>query len=300
VLWKLPNIVVPPDAIFYIGPFPVTNTLLISVVSALIVLVFFRLALNKAKIIPTPLQNLAEWMCQLLLNLCEEVAGKVNGRRFFPWVASIFMLVLISNWWEVIPGVESIGNINNKVPGCPEHVQTVLGIFLVDHNSSNCITPWLRPPSTDLNFTLALAFISVIATQIYGFKVLGPRLQLGRYFSLKEGPMVLVVGLLELILEPLRIISLSFRLFGNLFAGDVLLLVIGFLLPFVGAIPFYFLELFIGFIQAFVFAFLTLIFMTLGTTTHGHEDPEEEHAAEVAHARHEKVEAALSHGERAS
>jgi F-type H+-transporting ATPase subunit a len=300
VLWKLPNIVVPPDAIFSIGPFPVTNTLILSVVSALIVLVFFRLALRKAKIIPTPLQNLAEWMCQLLLNLCEEVAGKVNGRRFFPWVASIFMLVLLSNWWEVIPGVESIGTINNAIPGCPQHVQTVLGIFLVNYHSSNCITPWLRPPSTDLNFTLALAVISVIATQIYGFKVLGPRLQLGRYFSLKEGPMILVVGILELFLEPLRIISLSFRLFGNLFAGDVLLLVIAYLLPFVGAIPFYFLEVFVGFIQAFVFAFLTLIFMTLGTTSHGHEDPEEEHVAEVAHARHEQVEAALSHSESAS
>ena len=100
--------------------------------------------------------------------------------------------------------------------------------------------------------------------------------------------MGLVVGLLELVLEPLRIISLSFRLFGNLFAGDVLLLVISFLLPVVGAIPFYFLELFVGFIQAFVFAFLTLIFMTLGTTVHGHEDAEEEHAAEVAHAEHER------------
>jgi F-type H+-transporting ATPase subunit a len=300
VLWKLPNIVVPPDAIFYIGPFPVTNTLLLSVVSALIVLVFFRLALNKAKIIPTPLQNLAEWMCQLLLNLCEEVAGKVNGRRFFPWVASIFMLVLLANWWEVIPGINTIGTINNTVPGCPQHVQTVLGIFLVDHASSNCITPWFRPPSTDLNFTLALAVVSVLATQVYGFKVLGPRLQLGRYFSLKGGFMLLIVGVLELILEPLRIVSLSFRLFGNLFAGDVLLLVIGYLLPFVGPIPFYFLEVFIGFIQAFVFAFLTLIFMTLGTTSHGHEDPEEEHIAEVTHARHEKAEVALSHGERAS
>ena len=112
--------------------------------------------------------------------------------------------------------------------------------------------------------------------------------------------MMLVVGMLELILEPLRILSLSFRLFGNLFAGDVLLLVIGYLLPFVGPIPFYFLELFVGFIQAFVFAFLTLIFMTLGTTSHGHEDPEEVHVAEVAHARHEQVEAALSHGESAS
>ncbi len=300
MLWKLPNIVVPPDVLFYIGPYPVYNTLLLSVVSALIVIGFFWFALRKPSIIPTPVQNLAEWMIQLLLNLCEEVAGKRNGRRFFPWVASIFLIVLISNWWEVIPGVETIGTINNKVPGCPQHVQTVLGIFLVNHNSSNCITPWLRPPSTDLNFTIALAVISVIATQIYGFMVLGWRAQLGRYFTLKEGPMLLVVGMLELILEPLRILSLSFRLFGNLFAGDVLLLVIGYLLPFFGPIPFYFLELFVGFIQAFVFAFLTLIFMTLGTTVHGHEDAEETNVAEAAHARHEQVEAVFSHEKSAS
>ncbi|MGO8947790.1 MAG: F0F1 ATP synthase subunit A [Ktedonobacterales bacterium] len=300
MLWKLPNIQVPADTLFNIGPIPVTNTLLLSVISAVIILGFFWLALRKSRIIPTPLQNLIEWMCQLLLNLCEEVAGKVNGRRFFPWVASIFLIVLVSNWWEVIPGIESIGTINNKVPGCPQHVQTVAGIFLVNHASSNCITPWLRPPSTDLNFTLALAVISVIATQFYGFKVLGVRLQLSRYLTIKEGPLVLIVGLLELLLEPLRIISLSFRLFGNLFAGDVLLLVIGYLVPFFGAIPFYFLEVFIGFIQAFVFAFLTLIFMTLGTTSHGHEDPEEVHVAEVSHARHEQVEAVLSHGESAS
>ena len=300
VLFKLPNIVVPPEPVFYIGPLPIYNTLLLSVVSAVIVLGFFWLALRKARIIPTPIQNLAEWMTQMLLNLCEEVAGPVNGRRFFPWVASIFLLVLIANWWEVIPGINTIGTITNTIPGCPQHVQTMWGIFLVDHASSNCITPWFRPPSTDLNFTLALAVISVIATQVYGYIVLGPRLQLGRYFSLKEGPMILIVGILELILEPLRIISLSFRLFGNLFAGDVLLLVIGYLLPFVGPIPFYFLEVFVGFIQAFVFAFLTLIFMTLGTTSHGQEEPEEVHIAEVTHAKHEQAEVALSHGERAS
>ena len=109
--------------------------------------------------------------------------------------------------------------------------------------------------------------------------------------------MGLIVGLLELLLEPLRIISLSFRLFGNLFAGDVLLLVISFLLPVVGAIPFYFLELFVGFIQAFVFAFLTLIFMTLGTTIHGHEDAEEEHAAEVAHIERERASFVLAQKE---
>ncbi len=293
MFWKLPNISVPPDPLFTIFGFPVFNTYLLALLSAIIVLAFFYLGLRKASIIPRPLQNLVEWASETLLNLCEEVAGARNGRRFFPWVASIFFLVLISNWWEVIPGVETIGTITHEVKGCPE---VITGPFLTG-SASNCIIPWVRPPSTDLNFTLALAVISFIATQAYGFKLLGFGKQLGRYFTLKEGPMGLIVGLLEFLLEPLRIISLSFRLFGNLFAGDVLLLVISFLLPVVGAIPFYFLELFVGFIQAFVFAFLTLIFMTLGTTVHGHEDHEEEHAAESAHAEHERAAAAFAQKE---
>jgi F-type H+-transporting ATPase subunit a len=283
VFWNLPHIAVPPDPLFYIFGIPVFNTFLLTVVSALIVIGFFWAGVRRSKLIPGPLQNLVEWASELLLNLCEEVAGKTNGRRFFPWVATIFFLVLIANWWEVIPGIETIGSINHELPNCEGAINS---IFLTGAQS-NCITPWLRPPSTDLNFTLALAVISFIATQAYGFKLLGVGQQLGRYFTLKDGPMGLIVGLLELLLEPLRIVSLSFRLFGNLFAGDVLLLVISFLLPVVGAIPFYFLEIFVGFIQAFVFAFLTLIFMTLGTTGHGQEDHEEEHIAEVVHEKHE-------------
>jgi F-type H+-transporting ATPase subunit a len=301
VFWKLPAIGVPADPIFTIptpwGPFEFTNTFFLTLLSSLLVLAFFALAARRASIIPRPLQNLAEWMLLGLLNICEEVAGKRNGRRFFPWVASIFFLVLIGNWWEVVPGIETIGTPTHEIAGC-ENVNLNFtdwtSIFLTGP-ASNCIKPWLRPPSTDLNFTLALAIISFVATQAYGFKILGVGKQLGRYFTLKEGPMGLIVGLLELVLEPLRIISLSFRLFGNLFAGDVLLLVISFLLPVVGALPFYFLELFVGFIQAFVFAFLTLIFMTLGTTVHGHEDHEEHEAAEHEERRRHTAEEALAH-----
>jgi F-type H+-transporting ATPase subunit a len=296
VFWNLPVVLVPADPLFEIptpwGPFYFTNTLLMTIISSLLVLGFFALAARRAAIIPRPLQNLAEWMLGGLLGLCEEVAGPRNGRRFFKWVASIFFLVLVANWWEVVPGIETIGTPSNDLPGC-ENV-SFTSVFLTGP-ASNCIKPWLRPPSTDLNFTLALAIISFIATQVYGFKVLGLGKQLGRYFNFREGPMGLIVGLLELILEPLRIISLSFRLFGNLFAGDVLLLVISFLLPVVGALPFYFLELFVGFIQAFVFAFLTLIFMTLGTTAHGGEDHEEHAAAEHEERRRHAAEEALAH-----
>ena len=293
MLWKLPNIAVPADPLFYIGPYPVFNTFLITLLSALVVLGIFWLAIRRVSIIPGPLQNFCEWVLRLLLDLCEDVAGKTTGRRFFPWVATIFLLELIANWWEVIPGIETIGTITHDIPSNTHCAGAIAGPFLTG-NVSNCITPWLRPPSTDLNFTIALAIVSFIVTQIYGFKLLGTRMQLGRYFTLREGPMGLIVGLLELLLEPLRIVSLSFRLFGNLFAGDILLLVMSFLIPVVGAIPFYLLEVFIGFIQAFVFAFLTLIFLSLGTTAHGHEEPEEEHTAEVVHAHRERAERALA------
>lgn len=288
MLWKLPIIQVPLEPVFYIGTFPVYNAVLVSVISAALVLLIFWMAARKPKLIPGPLQNFVEWVFEMLLNLCEEVAGKRNGRRFFPWVATMFFLILFANWWEVIPGVDSIGWVTHEVPSNPacEHA---IGPLLTG-DVSNCVATWFRPPSTDLNFTLGLALVSFIATQVYGFKVLGLWRQLGRYFTFKEGPMGLVVGLFELLLEPLRIISLGFRLFGNLFAGSALLLVMSFLIPVVGGVPFYALEVFIGFIQAFVFAFLTLLFMTLGTTAHGHDEPEEEHAAEVA--REERARAA--------
>jgi len=292
VLWKLPEISVPPEPLFYIGPLPITNSLLLAIISAILVITFFLLATRNPRLIPGPLQNLIEWMSQGLLNICEEVAGRENGRRFFKWVAAIFFLVLIANWWSVIPGIGTIGIKNSEIPGC-EGVNEVTTIFLTGQYS-NCYTPLLRPPATDLNFTLALAFITVIVTQIYGFRLLGVRKQLGRYFTLKDGPIGLIVGLLELLLEPLRVVSLSFRLFGNVFAGEVLLVVISFLLPVVGPIPFYFLEIFVGFIQAFVFAFLTLMFFTLGTTAHGAEDHQEAHTAEVEAEAQGRAERALA------
>lgn len=281
MLWKLPNISLPVDYLFSIGGYPVANTLILSVLDALIIIAIFYVAARRPKLVPGPVQNVVEWASQLLLNLCEDVAGKEKGRRFFPLIATIFLYILLGNLWEVIPGVETIGTPDREIAGCA-HVSGVL----LTGSISNCIKPWLRPPSTDLNFTIGLAIISVIVTQFYGFRILGFRGQVSRYLIFNEGPIGLIVGLLEFVLEFVRIISLGFRLFGNLFAGDLVLLVIGFLIPAVGPIPFYFLEVFVGFIQAFVFAFLTLLFLTLGTVGHDHADAEEEHAAEQAEAEH--------------
>jgi F-type H+-transporting ATPase subunit a len=228
-----------------------------------IVLSVVLTATNKMAPIPKGLQNFVEWVLQQLLDLCEEVAGKEWGRRFMPLVSSIFLYVLCSNWVSVIPGVDSIGT---PLPGA----QATAGIFLLG-DQSNKLVPWVRPASTDLNFTLSLALISVIVTQIYGLRSLGAWGHISKYLNFR-GPIDFVVGILEAVGELARIISFSFRLFGNVFAGDVLLIVMGTLLPFVGPVAFYFLEVFVGFIQAFIFAALTLVFLSLAIT--GHDEGE--------------------------
>ncbi len=270
-LWLLPAIDVNPNILFYIGPIPVTNTLINAWVSMAITLGILIPATRKMSIIPKGLQNLVEWFADLLLGFCSDVAGPVWGRRFLPFISSIFLFILFANWTEIIPGLDAIGT---PTPGA----HPVAGIFLIG-SSSNKLIPWIRPASSDLNFTLALALISVIVTQIYGFRILGPQAHLGKYLTLKD-PISFFVGILEIVAEFARIISFSFRLFGNVFAGDVLLIVLGTLIPGLGATVFYPLELFVGFIQAFVFSALTLVFLSLATTGHDHGD---EHAVQSAH-----------------
>lgn len=286
MLWHLPNIRVPADPLYPGAPAFLTNTFLLTVVGSLLIIGLMVFASRNPKLVPGRLQNLVEWVFEQILNLCEQVAGPERGRQFFPWVLTIFLFVLFANWWEVIPGIETIGLKDSSVAGCA-HVGSQ-GVLLFGQYSS-CLTPFFRPPATDLNFTIALALVTVVMTQVYGFRVLGFRVQIGRYLIFNQGPIAFVVGLLEFFLELLRVLSLSFRLFGNLFAGDVLLLVVSFLSLGIGAIPFYFLEIFVGFIQAFVFAFLTLLFFTLGTTAHGHEEhegPGDQAAHAVALAEH--------------
>ena len=290
MLWKLPHIQIAPDLLYPGAPVFLTNTFILTVASAILVAILFLIAARRPKIVPRGFQNFVEWVFEQLLHLCEEVAGRENGRRFFPWVATLFLLILFANWWEIIPFIETIGTKSTEQPGCAGVLQQ--GVLLTGQYSS-CFVPWLRPPSTDLNMTVVLSILTVVLTQIYGFRILGWRVQISRYLTLKEGPIGLVVGILEFFLELLRVLSLSFRLFGNIFAGDVLLLVMSFISVGIGAIPFYFLEAFVGFIQAYVFAFLALLYFTLGTTAHGHDEPEEEQLAEAAHASRERVEHGL-------
>ncbi|QBD79760.1 ATP synthase F0 subunit A [Ktedonosporobacter rubrisoli] len=281
-LWRLPEIVIAPEVIARPFGFPVTNTLLCTWITIIALVVVFYFGTRKRDMIPSGLQNALEWLIEALLGLVESVSGKEKGRKFFPLVATFIIFAFVANLLDVFPGIDTIGTV--KVDELLKHGIQPQPIMFLFGDVSNAIVPWFRPPTTDLNLTIAMAVVSVVVTQGFGFAMLGGGSHLSKYFNFKalftRGPMGIVefvVGLLEIISEAGRIISFSFRLFGNIFAGSVLLAVFAFLLPAVANIVFIPLEIFVAAVQAFVFGFLTLVFLELGTTSHSHDH--EEHAA---------------------
>jgi F-type H+-transporting ATPase subunit a len=197
---------------------------------------------------PKGLQNIFEWIIEMLYNLVAGVTNSVEKtKRFFPLVATFFLFILVNNWFGLIPGVGTIG------------------IFKATTEGKEFI-PYLRAGTADLNMTIALALISVIMTQVIGvtYQHLG---YFKKYLNFSN-PIMFFVGLLETISEVSKIISFAFRLFGNIFAGEVLLAVIGFLVPVILPMPFYGMELFVGLIQALVFALLSLVFFNMATLGH--------------------------------
>jgi F-type H+-transporting ATPase subunit a len=181
------------------------------------------------------------------MGLMESTLGSMEAaEKYFPLIATIFIFILVSNLLGTFPGVGSI----------------------MFKNGSEEL-PLFRSPAADLNFTLAFAVISVLVTNIIGMASVGIFKHLGKYFNFK-GPIEFFIGLLEIISELAKIISLSFRLFGNVFAGEVLLTIIFFLAPYFIPLPFMMLEIFVGLIQAFIFAMITLVSISLHTATHEH------------------------------
>ncbi|MBE3560211.1 MAG: F0F1 ATP synthase subunit A [Ktedonobacteraceae bacterium] len=282
-LWKLPEIMIAPEEIGKIFGFPITNTLLCAWIAIIFLVVLFFFGTRNMKMIPSGLQNFLEWVIEFILGLVESVSGKEKGRKFFPFVATFLIFILAANLLDVLPGVDTIGTIKTA-----EAQQHAVWGFLLFGEYSNEIIPWFRPATTDLNLNLAMAIVSVVATQVFGFIMRGTLEHLSVYFNFRalftKGPMGIVdffVGLLEIVSELGRLISFSFRLFGNIFAGSVLLAVFAFLLPAVANVIFIPFEMFVAAIQAFVFAFLTLLFMEVGTTSHEQAEHEyEEHKAE--------------------
>ena len=300
-IWKLPVIKIAPDTIFYIWGFHVTNTLLATWITIVVLLAVFYFGTRNPKLIPSGLQNFLEWSVEMLMGLVVGVSGKEKGRRFFPLVATFFLFILTCNLLDIIPGVDTIGRFDPVAAASAGGEQPVLG-FLLFGNISNALVPWIRPSTTDLNLTLALAVVSVVVTQGFGFFFLGPVDQISKYLNfrslIKNFPMGIVdffVGLLEIVSELGRIISFSFRLFGNIFAGSTLLAVFAFLLPVVTGLIFVPFEIFVAFIQAFVFAILTLVFMEVGTASHSHNENASEHEAEQAYEQNKEREATAAH-----
>ncbi len=254
---SMPHIEIAAEQLTTFLGLPITNALLTSwVVVGLLVLVALLLR-RHTSLIPNALQNVVEFFMESFLTLMEGVLGsREQAEKYFPLVGTIFLFILTSNWLGIVPGIGSVGFF--------EHV-----------GGQSKFVPLFRSVASDLNMTLALATITVFMIHIMAVGAIGIKAHIGKFFSFK-GPIEFFVGILELVSEFAKIISFSFRLFGNIFAGEVLLIITGFLAPFGAPIPFLMLEIFVGFVQALVFAMLTVVFISIAVSRH-------DSSAEVAH-----------------
>lgn len=260
------------EPIAHLGAFPITNAM----VNAWIVTAFFvvvaAVVSRRKTLVPTGVQNAIEGMIDVMSNEIEKIAGsRKHARAFFPLIATIFFVVLANNWLGLVPGTGTIG------------------IYGIMHGEVELI-PLLRPAGSDLNFTLAIAVTAVIFSHFAGVRAVGIIEYFSKFVNLKgiwkslrHGPMAIVtaviefgVGLIEIIGEFAKTLSLSLRLFGNVFAGEILMTVMLGLVSYVVPIPFMFLEILVGVVQATVFAMLTLVYLIIATTPHGGHD--EHHA----------------------
>lgn len=237
------------EKVFEIFGLPVTNSLLTTFLVMLFLIIISLILSRKISLIPGKLQLIFEMIIGGIYDLFEGVMGE-KVKIFFPLLGTLFLFIIFLNWFGLLPGVGTIG------------------FHELEEGHKAVFVPLFRAGSADLNTTLAFAMISVFAIQFFGIKTLGKE-YLGRFFNFKN-PIYFFVGILELISEFSKIISFAFRLFGNIFAGEVLLTVIAFLIPIFAPLPFMGLELFVGFIQALVFSMLTSVFLSLATTKSEH------------------------------
>lgn len=252
-----PHIAIAASPLFHIGPLTVTNTLLTTwIVLALFVILAIVTRVTLRRGVPAGLQNVLESVMELWLSIIDGVTNDHTlTRRFFNVIVTIFLFVLITNWVGLIPGVGSIG-ITHEPAVAAESTEANA------HHEG--LTHIFRPATSDLSFTLTLALIAVFATQMQGIRACGTWGYFRRFLNF-HSPILFLVGLLELVLEVAKVASFGFRLFGNIFAGEVLLAVLIALVPFVAPIPFYGMEIFVGAVQALVFSMLTLVFFKMAT-----------------------------------
>jgi F-type H+-transporting ATPase subunit a len=265
-----------------IGPVKVPNTLIGLLLADLVLIGLFLAGTRHIRagrpeaLVPRGLQNLVEAIYEFLANFLRGILGE-RAEKMLPLLITFFLFILVANWIELFPGFDTVGVIEEAREGVEGHAVRTVGplIFLTNEEGEYTLVPFLRAANTDLNVPLALALISVFMTQVYGVQALGWG-YFSRFINIKAltsggfmGLMNFLVGLLETLSEFTKIISFGFRLFGNIFAGMVLLLVISSLVPFVAPVVFYILELFVGAVQALVFMMLTAAFTAVATAGHG-------------------------------
>jgi F-type H+-transporting ATPase subunit a len=238
-----------PEVIFHLGDIRITNTILTTLLVDLILISFVYLATRNLKAVPGFFQTVAESAVGYFYSATEQIAGKFTN-PIYPWFGSFFLFIFTVNIVGLLPGVGSIG------------------FFELKHGKE-VFVPLFRAATSDFNTTLALAVVSLGATHYLAIKYNGVKGYLGKFFSLN--PILLFVGLLELVSEGTKVISLSFRLFGNIYAGEVVLHTISSLFAFIAPIPFLLLETIVALVQALVFAMLTMVFMTILINPHDEE-----------------------------
>jgi F-type H+-transporting ATPase subunit a len=261
------------EPILHIGNFNITNSLIMSWITVAILVTFFifsgKKAKNAAKKSPKGIHNFFEIILEQAISMADSVTGdRKKTEKFLPIVLALFLFILVSNWMGLFPGVGTIGFVENGIHG---------KVFI----------PLLRGATADLNTTLAIALFSVIISHIFGVVMVGLWNHFNKFVNLKAiiaipkkikkdptilmvNPIKIFVGLIEIVGEIAKVASLSLRLFGNIFAGEVLLASMMAISAFILPLPFMFLELIVGIVQALVFAILTLAFMSIATTAEEH------------------------------
>jgi F-type H+-transporting ATPase subunit a len=255
------------EALFHVGPLPVTNSMVTSWIVAAVLIIVIRLAIKKPRLVPSRAQAMVESLVEGILDLTSPIVGKKVAKPTFPLLVALFTFILIQNWSGLFPGVGTI--------------------FMIDHASGEWME-FIRPGNADMNGTIALAVVSFIGWLYFIMRYAGPVLVLKDIFGNKadkrEVPAIIyyplfvlffAVGLIEIVSILFRPISLSFRLFGNVFGGENLLHSMSAITPWVLPVPFYFLELLIGFVQALVFTLLVSVYIGL-ICNHG-DDHEADH-----------------------
>ena len=272
------------EPIFHLGSLAVTNALITSWVVVIVLIIVALVLRSKTSIVPGKFQNLFEIVIEGALDLCDQVTGnRALSMKIFPIAISVFFFILLNNWLGILP----------------------LGGFGIVEKGEQGLSfvPFLRGGTADINTTISLAVMAVLGANVFGIFSIGLWKTFNKYVNLKVlggifakirheptivlvAPITFFVGLIEIVGEFAKIASLSFRLFGNVFAGEVLLASIAALVAYIVPIPFLFLELLVGVIQALIFSILLVVYFTISSTDHDeHEEHESVHESKEKPAR---------------